>query len=121
MKALEIYFIIFLLIYHTEPPRIVPFSFGSDVIDEGAFGQLTCVVSHGDTPIAITWSLKGDTVSSEPSITTTMIGTRTSILIISSVGYRHSGEYRCNAINDAGMASYSTVLKVNGDLTFSIN
>jgi hypothetical protein len=72
-------------------------------------------VSHGDTPIAITWSLKGDTVSSEPSITTTMIGQRTSILIISAVGYRHSGEYRCNAINDAGMASHSTELKVNGD------
>jgi hypothetical protein len=93
----------------------VPFSFGSDTVDNGAYAQLTCVVSHGDTPIAITWSLKGDTVSSEPSITTTMIGQRTSILIISAVGYRHSGEYRCNAINDAGMASHSTELKVNGD------
>ena len=44
-----------------------------------------------------------------------MIGARTSILIISSVGYRHIGEYRCNAINDAGMDSYSAELKVNGD------
>ena len=103
----------------TDPTRIVPFSFGSDTIDTGAFAQLTCVVSHGDTPISITWSLKGDIISSEPSITTTMIGARTSILIISSVGYRHSGEYRCNAINEAGMASYSTELKVNGDLCLS--
>ena len=103
------------IFYFTDTPRIVPFSFGSEVIDEGAFGQLSCTVSHGDTPISITWSLKGDSISSEPSITTTMIGTRTSILIISSVGYRHSGEYRCNAINDAGMASYSTILKVNGE------
>jgi hypothetical protein len=120
MKTLEIYnyLLVSLLFFHSEPPRIVPFSFGSDVIDNGAFAQLTCVVSHGDTPISITWSLKGDVISSEPSITTTMIGARTSILIISSVGYRHIGEYRCNAINDAGMATHSTTLKVNGDFQY---
>ena len=99
----------------SEPPRIVPFSFGSDVIDEGAFAQLTCSVSHGDEPMTITWSLKGDSISSEPTITTTMVGTRTSLLIISSVGYRHSGQYTCNAINKAGTASHSAILKVNGD------
>lgn len=65
--------------------------------------------------MTITWSLKGDSISSEPTITTTMIGTRTSILIISSVGYRHSGLYTCNARNAAGAVSYSTALKVNGD------
>ena len=98
----------------SDPPIIVPFSFGSDVIDEGAFAQLTCSVSHGDEPMTITWSLKGDAISSEPTITTTMIGTRTSILIISSVGYRHSGLYTCNARNKAGIATHSTTLKVNG-------
>jgi len=115
LKALENK--LFLLFFFTklEPPRIVPFDFGSDVIDEGAFAQLTCVVSHGDIPITITWSLKGDAISSEPSITTTMIGGRSSILMIMSVGYRHSGEYRCNAKNDAGLVSYSANLKVKGD------
>ena len=106
-------------IYHTilfsEPPRIVPFSFGSDVIDEGAFAQLTCSVSHGDEPMTVSWSLKGDSISSEPAITTTMVGTRTSLLIISSVGYRHSGLYTCNARNKAGAVSHSAILKVNGD------
>lgn len=99
----------------TEPPRIVPFNFGSEVIDEGAFAQLTCVVSHGDLPISITWSLKGDSINSEPSMSTTMVGSRTSILIITSVGYRHSGEYRCTARNEAGSDSYSAELKVNGE------
>ncbi len=75
---------------------------------------MTCSVSHGDEPISVTWSLKGDTISSEPSITTTMIGSRTSILIINQVGYRHSGLYSCRATNPAGTASYVTELKVNG-------
>ncbi|TRY65545.1 hypothetical protein TCAL_17351, partial [Tigriopus californicus] len=42
-----------------------------------------------------------------------MVGTRTSILIISSVGYRHSGIYTCKAENPAGSATYSAELKVN--------
>ncbi len=74
---------------------------------------MTCLV-RGDEPLRITWSLKGDIVSSEPSITTTMIGTRTSMLMISSVGYRHSGTYTCTAANRAGSQSHSTELLVNG-------
>ena len=92
----------------------MPFSFGSESVDEGGYAQLTCVVSHGDEPIRISWSLKGNTINSEPTISTTMIGTRASILVITSVGYRHSGEYICNAKNSAGLATYTTELKVNG-------
>jgi hypothetical protein len=97
-----------------EPPHIVPFSFGSEVVDEGAYAQLMCVVSHGDEPISLSWSLKGDEISSEPTLTTSAIGTRTSILIINAVGSRHVGEYTCQARNPAGVATYSTYLKVNG-------
>jgi hypothetical protein len=43
-----------------------------------------------------------------------MIGTRTSILMITSVGYRHSGQYTCTAKNSAGMDHFTTELKVNG-------
>jgi hypothetical protein len=100
--------------FFAEPPRIVPFSFGSEVVDEGAFAQLTCSVSHGDEPISLSWSLKGDEISSEPTMTTSTIGTRTSILIISAVGSRHVGEYTCQARNPAGVATYSTLLRVNG-------
>ena len=99
-----------------EPPSIVPFSFGRDVVDSGEFAQLTCVVSKGDMPITITWSLKGQELNSGPSITTTMLGQRASILIISSVDYSHVGEYTCRATNPAGSVTYSAELRVNGNL-----
>ena len=104
-------------ILFTEKPAIVPFSFGSDTIDQGRFAQLTCVISHGDRPLSITWSLKGDIVSSDDTMTTTMIGQQTSLLMISSVDYQHSGTYTCRAENPAGIATYSTNLRVNGNLT----
>jgi len=106
-----------------EPPKIVPFSFGSDIADFGAFAHLTCIISHGEMPVTITWSLNGQEVNSGPSITTTMLGTRTSMLIISSVDYSHVGEYTCRATNVAGLVTQSTQLKVKGEqeVTMSTN
>ena len=66
-------------------------------------------------PISITWSLKGDIINSDPTLSTTMLGTQASILMISSVDYQHSGVYTCRAENSAGISSYSTELKVNGN------
>ena len=100
----------------TEKPEIVPFSFGFDTTDQGKFAQLSCVVSSGDMPITITWSLKGDIISSDPTMTTTMLGRQASILMIQSVDYQHSGTYTCRAENPAGITTYSAELKVNGKL-----
>ena len=102
-------------ILFTEKPEIVPFSFGFETIDQGKFAQLTCVISSGDMPISITWSLKGELVSSGPTLTTTMLGTQASMLVISSVDYQHSGIYTCRAENIAGISTYSAELKVNGE------
>ena len=107
------------LCFVLEPPKIVPFSFGSTVVDSGEFAQLTCVVSKGDTPITITWSLKGQELNSGPSITTTMLGRRASMLVISSVDYSHVGEYTCRATNPAGSVTHSANLRVNGKHTSS--
>ena len=114
-KALDILCFVFNLNFFVEPPSIVPFSFGRDVIDSGEYAQLTCVVSRGDMPITITWSLKGQDLNSGPSITTTMVGTRTSMLIISSVDYTHIGEYTCRASNPAGSVTHAAKLNVNGN------
>ena len=112
-KALELFFV-FNSIYILEPPVIVPFSFGSDIVNTGVYSQLLCVVSQGDMPVTITWSLKGQELSSGPELTTTMLGTRTSMLTISSVSYQHIGEYTCRATNPAGSVTHSAELKVNG-------
>ena len=92
----------------------MPLNFGSDVLDEGEFAQLLCIVRKGDEPLSISWSLKGATISSGPGLTTASLGTRTSMLTISSVGYRHSGTYTCTAKNNAGVYSQTAELKVNG-------
>ena len=102
------------LLAPSEKPTLMPLTFGRDVLDEGEFAQLVCIVSKGDEPLHITWSLKGDDVSSEPGLTTTTLGARTSMLTISSVGYRHSGLYTCMAKNRAGVATETAELRVNG-------
>ena len=88
------------------PPRILPFSFGQDVVNQGQLGQLVCTVVDGDEPLTITWSLHGEDLSSGPDLT---------MLMISSVTYRHSGKYTCTARNEAGSASHSVELRVNGN------
>ena len=98
----------------TELPEIVPFSFGEESVNQGEFAQLTCVVKRGDKPLSITWSLKGDIISSDPTLSTTMLGTQASMLVISSVDYHHSGVYTCRAENIAGISTYSAELNVNG-------
>ncbi len=90
--------------------RNSPFSFGVEAVNEGNYAQLTCVVQSGDKPISITWSLKGDTISSDDAITTTMIGQHASLLIISLAGYQHSGIYTCGATNPAGTLSAELLL-----------
>ena len=99
-----------------EPPILLPLTFGSDVVDEGEFAQLVCIVRKGDEPLTLSWALKGDIISSEPGLTTASLGTRTSMLTISSVGYRHSGTYTCTAKNNAGVTSQTATLKVNGKI-----
>ena len=101
-------------ILFTEPPHIVPFSFGDKSINQGRTAQLMCAVDSGDRPLSITWSLKGDIINSDPTLTTTMLGTQTSILMISSVDYTHTGKYTCRVENPAGISTYSAELKVNG-------
>ena len=69
-----------------EPPEILPFNFGKDILDEGDFAHVSCIVTKGDMPLSISWTLQGDTVSvSDSTISTSQAGQRASFLSISSV------------------------------------
>jgi hypothetical protein len=105
------------IFFTLEPPLLNPLSFGRDVLDEGEFVQLICIVRKGDEPLTLRWALKGDDVSSQHGLSTTTLGTRTSMLTIQSVGYRHSGEYTCIANNKAGSTRQTATMKVNGNLS----
>lgn len=100
--------------FFTEPPVLTPLSFGKDIVNEGDYGQLFCSVIRGDPPFTFAWSLQGDTVHSEPGLTTNQIGGRAAMLTIASIGHRHSGQYTCTVSNMAGQSSETTELKVNG-------
>ncbi|XP_069356505.1 cell adhesion molecule Dscam1 isoform X31 [Maniola hyperantus] len=94
------------------PPHIVQFE-AEEPVFAGESVQLTCHVSKGDTPLAITWSFHGKELSSHEGIMTTKIGQRTSLLTISSAMASHSGEYSCHASNKAGLAVHSTSVNVH--------
>ena len=94
-------------------PQLVPLTFGRDIVDQGDFAQLSCIAMKGDEPMSISWTFHGES-GSDPGILTTPIGMRGSMLVISSVGKDHNGNYTCTAKNEAGTASQTAVLKVNG-------
>ena len=97
----------------SELPRMLSLSFGNAVLNEGSFAQLSCVVTEGDEPLILSWSFHGHNLTSDLGITTTELGSRTSILMIPSVAHKHVGNYTCKAINKAGCTSSTAELKVN--------
>ena len=114
-KVVQLKFqISFTIFIYLEPPELIPITFGRDVVDEGVFAQISCIAMKGDEPLVISWTFHGQGISSSLGIMTTPIGTRGSMLIISSVGHAHSGNYTCTAKNDAGVMSSTSRLTVNG-------
>ena len=86
-------------------------------MDEGSFAQVSCIAAKGDEPISLSWTFHGSKISSDLGIITTPIGTRGSMLVISSVSYQNNGIYTCSASNNAGQKSETVNLKVNGNFS----
>ncbi|XP_033213818.1 Down syndrome cell adhesion molecule-like protein Dscam2 [Belonocnema kinseyi] len=109
------------------PPRISPFYFETG-ITQGMRTQLMCTTSQGDQPFNITWLLdrnpiqvkeNSDVSSSQlptsQEITNIQISDYppfSSILTISNVTAKHSGNYTCRISNIAGVTEHSTRLSV---------
>lgn len=106
----------FLSKLYLELPEIGAFSFSKEVMNEGDFAQISCIVTSGDQPLTISWSFHGSGGEGEGDggITTTNLGTRMSMLVIEKVEHQHQGLYTCQAKNGAGSSSYTARLKVNG-------
>lgn len=103
-----------MILYFAEPPEILPFNFGKDILDEGDYAHVSCIVTKGDMPLSISWTLQGGDAVSDSNLATSQAGPRASFLSITSVSHRHSGVYTCTASNAAGTTTFSTQLKVNG-------
>ena len=103
--------------YILELPEIGSFSFSKEVMNEGDFAQISCIVTSGDQPLTISWSFHGREGEGEAGITTTNLGSRMSMLVIEAVEPHHQGLYTCQAKNGAGSSSYTAELKVNGKVS----
>ena len=79
---------------------------------------VTCAVIKGDLPIKISWKLNDKPVTSIEGINVMQTKKRVSQLTIDDVQAHHAGEYTCIASNKAGNTSFSSYLRVNGDLYF---
>lgn len=101
-------------------PEIIPFEFGGDETNSGDMVSVMCTVHKGDFPIDIHWTLNNRTLEKVDGISIMRTNKRISQLSIDSVQADHAGEYMCHAKNSAGIATHSTMLHVNGILTFYV-
>jgi hypothetical protein len=96
------------------PPQIVPFDFGEAATNSGDVATVNCVVTKGDFPMNIRWSVNGQPVEHVDGITVGHLSKKISALSIDSVEAKHAGEYVCTAQNKAGTITHSATLYVNG-------
>ena len=102
----------FVSLFFTVPPAITPFTFGE--LSKGERVKVTCSVKRGDMPLSISWFKDHQPVSHELDIDIRDIEDYSSILAITSVSSRHSGNYTCEARNPAKATSYTAELLVTG-------
>lgn len=100
-------------------PKIVPFEFIKPVY-AGQSAQVTCLVSEGDTPMNISWSLASSVPLTEIGITIHEFGHQGILLLIGKADAHHQGLYTCTARNEAGIANFSTFLDVHGNVSLSV-
>lgn len=101
-------------------PQISPFTFGDEELNLDETVAATCIITKGDLPINIWWSLRNEYQDGDRNLTTndgvmiTKNSHKISVLNIDSVKARHRGNYTCYATNKAGTAQHSAYLAING-------
>lgn len=99
---------------HSVPPKITPFSFGIEPMNQDEPVSISCTISGGDLPINVRWTLNSGEIESWHEILTETRGKRIHVLMIESLKAKHAGNYSCLAENSAGIVEHSSELIVNG-------
>ena len=71
-----------MLFFVSVTPVILPLRFGQEIMNEGGFAQVSCIVSEGDEPLSINWSFHGHALSDSLGIMSTRLATRGRYLMI---------------------------------------
>lgn len=89
---------------------------------EGVSIQVLCTLLSGDDPVTLYWLKDNISLDKEnlDGVTLSPVGSRTSMIVIPSVGKHHSGVYTCVASNPAGQTNHSVTLTVLGTLHFNL-
>ena len=95
-------------------PKIQPFTFLGDLVEGSKGVRQTCFVSEGDPPLLLSWFRDGQDLEADPSVRISRIDQLTSMLAISDLRSRHSGNYSCVAKNDVAAVAETAVLTVKG-------
>lgn len=99
------------------PPKITPFTFGSEPANHGDSVSISCVAPTGDLPISFDWLHNTEPIVEFSSgVSVSKLGKRTSAMTIDSISGQHAGNYTCKATNEAASEYYSAHLIVNGTL-----
>lgn len=96
------------------PPIIEPFSF-QDGLSEGMRTRTVCGVSSGDPPLVVSWLKDGQPLTPSLGVNVSALDPYSSLLSISSLDSRHSGDFTCVASNPASEVRYTAKLQVKGN------
>uniref|UniRef100_A0A1A9WR27 Ig-like domain-containing protein n=1 Tax=Glossina brevipalpis TaxID=37001 RepID=A0A1A9WR27_9MUSC len=87
-------------------PKIAPFYFGEEPLNQGEPASVQCTILGGDLPINVTWLLNGRIIDSFHDISLARLGKRVNVLTVESVAAHHAGNYSCRAENKAGVTEH---------------
>ncbi|CAG9838355.1 unnamed protein product [Diabrotica balteata] len=84
----------------------------NDGLSEGMRTRTVCGVSKGDPPLVVSWLKDGQPLTPNLGVNVSALDPYSSLLSISSLDSRHSGDFTCVASNPASEVRYTAKLQV---------
>lgn len=78
--------------------------------------RTVCGVSSGDPPLVVSWLKEGQPLTPALGVNVSALDPYSSLLSISSLDQRHSGDFTCVASNPAAEVRYTAKLQVKGNV-----